>query len=358
MENGHSRLAEERISRAWFVISVNAYINIYLGFIILVFLLSLIDKLENGDEDVILAAAVGIPVIGGIFAPISKVTRAGQSWFRCTPALLRIQQILGLRDDADSKTNVTGDSEDTPLLSKSLDLEGVRFTYPGSETETLKGIDLKLEAGEYVCICGGSGAGKSTLLNILTRESPESSGRILVDNHPVSSDKSFRMQLGVVLQDSTFFLGSVRDNILMGRPNASEEEILQAVERAQCSGFIQNLPDGIETALSSSETLNISGGQAQRISLARALVRSPKVLILDEATSALDLTTEREVIETITRLAHEDKVLVVSVTHRLETTDPSDRIIILRDGVIAEEGPPGKLNVDGTIFSNLRRGGP
>ena len=337
-----------------FAASVNGYTNLYIGLISVAFILSIVQRAEDGDgDDLVLAASLGLGLIGTIFSPVKALARAGQKWLQCIPALHRIREtdIIG----GTTEPSMITDGDEVPLLNESLVLEDVRFQYPTADEETLKGVNLNLKAGEYVCIVGESGAGKSTLLNILTQEETTTKGQVLIDVHAVESARSYQRQIGVVLQDSNFLEGTIRDNIRMGKPDATEEEIDRAVTKSQCSRFVNDLPNGIDTFLG--PNLNVSGGQAQRISLARALVRSPRVLILDEATSALDLSTEREVIDTISHLAHDDNVLVISVTHRLETTDLSNRIVVLENGKVAEEGSPRDLNQSGTLFERIRNGG-
>ena len=355
MDENYRALEEGSVRRSVFVTTVNGYTNAYLGIISFAFILSIVQRAEDGDDDLVLGVALGLQLISTIFSPIRALTRSGEVWLQCIPALHRMREVYGLQKSNNEISDKNSGSDTVPLLQESLVLQDIRFQYPAAREETLKGINLDLNAGEYVCIVGESGAGKSTVLNILTCEEQATMGQLLVDNHIVTNAASYQEQTSVVLQDGDFLEGTIRDNIRMGKPDATDEEIDCAVIKSQCSKFVKDLTDGIDTVLG--PTLNVSGGQAQRISLARALVRSPRILILDEATSALDLSTEREVIDTISHLAQDDNVLVISVTHRLETTDSSNRIVVLENGTVAEEGPPSELNQNGTLFDKIRNGG-
>ena len=379
-----------------FVASIGAWAGFITGMLILAFTVTVVDEAKRGG-DAVQIATVGLAIITRIYSPIAALTRAGERWLDAAAAFHRISEIVSVdsvesslmpkvdkHDDASTvarePTKENDDEAGFKPMQNSLELKDVHFSYPDAKEETLKGVDASFEAGKYVCIVGGSGAGesllsslicqysssnshkfksplltgKSTLLNILTREVIETKGRVLVDGQQSTSSDALRAQMSVVLQESAFFQGTVRDNIRMGKPEATEDEILRAVSRAQVSQFLDQLPDGLDTILDGDA--KISGGQAQRISLARALVRSPRILVLDEATSALDRVTEQGVIETINSLSREDNVAVISVTHRLHTTDTSDEIIVLKDGVVAERGSPNDLNMDGTLFSNIRKG--
>ena len=244
-----------------------------------------------------------------------------------------------------------------------MELRNVGFRYDANAPDVLNGVNAKLETGKYTYLVGGSGAGKSTLLNILTRELHPTAGSILVDNHEVfvadvddaaAQLSKYREQMAIVFQSATFLDGTIADNIRLGMPTATDEQVAIAAERAQCTTFLKDLPDGLETRLGGSEKLNLSGGQGQRVCLARALVRNPRLLILDESTSALDPHTEEEAVKTFIDLAHKENVAVVSVTHRLDTTDQCDTVLVLKDGVVAEEGSPRDLLQRQGLYYDMR----
>ncbi|RHZ34349.1 hypothetical protein DYB26_013886 [Aphanomyces astaci] len=194
--------------------------------------------------------------------------------------------------------------------------------------------------GEYSCIVGPSGCGKSTLLGCLMQLHPVSAGRVSVDGADVKqfSKRSVRDQLAVVFQQGGILNGSILDNIRYGQPTASDDDCKRAAESAECHDFIQQLKDGYDTVVGQHALVNLSGGQLQRICLARALVRKPSVLLLDEATSALDSNTEANIVATLERLTRTLDMAVISVTHRLDTTRNADLIVVMDAGSIVEYG--------------------
>lgn len=369
------------------VAKVNGTMNVYVTALYVAIILSSIESVRNGAGSQVENISIMLGVIAGLYYPVTSISRAGQHWLNVLEAIQRLEVFTRFdggrarqkaspskgnnnHDDVNPddvecgprNNNTTGASVSSsaaataPLFSESLQLKGIEFQYPGASNLTLKGLDARFGVGTYTCIVGESGCGKSTMLNIITRELIETGGDVLIDGEKSSSRfsvESYRKHLGVVLQDNAFFDGSIRDNILIGKVDASDDEVEEAIGRAQCQQFVSQLPDGMHTQLGG-DNVNLSGGQAQRISLARALVRKPTLLILDEATSALDPATEKEVIKTIKRLSVHDKIATISVTHRLDTTDASDEIFVLKDGVVYEKGTPDMLNAQGTLFSEIR----
>lgn len=351
----------EAVNRSVFVAAIYsiADVHIVLLAMLLVFIAA---TLARSGTDAVMLVSTGLAVICQSLTPINKISRGGQKWLSIVPALHRIDELLPhKKDSVKSKANGTindspgrmGDLGDSNSLTESLELRGVKYRYPNAEVLALKGVDATFGTGNYYCIVGGSGSGKTTLLSIITREVNQTVGKVLADGREKVSP--FGEELGVVFQESAFLHGSIAENVRIGKPSATDEEVRVALERAQCTEFVLGLPDGPETPLGG-EDVNLSGGQAQRISLARALVRTPRLLVLDEATSALDPSSERSVIETVASLAKNDGILVISVTHRLDTTDACDEILVLRDGLVAEHGRPEDMNKECTLFSTIRNG--
>ncbi|MEP5762471.1 MAG: ABC transporter ATP-binding protein [Litoreibacter sp.] len=220
-------------------------------------------------------------------------------------------------------------------------LENATFEY-GRETGGIRGIDLTISPGEKLGVVGASGAGKSTLVSLLLRLYDVEDGRVLIDEQNVSdvTQESLRRQIGMVAQETAMFNRSTRDNIMYGRPEATEQEIITAAKRAEAHDFILNLEDhkgntGYDAYLGE-RGVKLSGGQRQRIALARALLKDAPILILDEATSALDSEVEAS-IQTALTDAMEGKT-VLAIAHRLSTIARMDRIIVLEDGKIVEDG--------------------
>jgi ATP-binding cassette subfamily B protein len=195
------------------------------------------------------------------------------------------------------------DAHPLPRCSNAIVFDKVRFTYPGSDKTAVNNINMRIDAGEYVTFVGRSGAGKSSIMNLIMRFYDVTAGRILIDGHDLRDVTlaSWRSQVGLVSQEVTLFNISVRDNIRLARLDATDADIEEAARAAEIHDFIISLPDGYDTSAGISGS-RFSGGERQRIALARALVRKPTVLVLDEFSSALDPTTEADILRTINRL--------------------------------------------------------
>jgi ATP-binding cassette subfamily B protein len=233
--------------------------------------------------------------------------------------------------------------------------DGVSFRYPDGRT-VFEGFSLEVEAGERIGLVGESGAGKSTLLALLQRFHDPQQGRILIDGQDVAriTQESLPDAIAVVPQDVALMHRSILENIRYGRPDATDEEVLAAAAAARCRDFIDELPQGM-TTLVGDRGVRLSGGQRQRIAIARALLKDAPILLLDEATSALDSESEEAIIrEALDRLMRGRTV--IAVAHRLSTLRGFDRIVVLREGQIVQDGPPGDLMVmDGPYRRLIQR---
>jgi subfamily B ATP-binding cassette protein MsbA len=253
--------------------------------------------------------------------------------------------------------------------------ENVKFRYSGERSESLtsrdssdakesaprqpgewvlKDLNFRVTPGERIALVGASGSGKSTLVSLLPRLYDVGEGHIFIDGIDVRDYRvqSLRQSIGIVQQRTLVFSGSIRDNLCYGRPNVTEDEMIRAAMAANAHEFIMRLPDQYGAMLGESG-VNLSGGQLQRLSLARALLRDPRILILDEATSALDAETEALVQEALERVMKGRTCFIIA--HRLSTVRHSDRILVLSEGRIAESGSPSELLRQGGAYAKLVR---
>jgi subfamily B ATP-binding cassette protein MsbA len=216
----------------------------------------------------------------------------------------------------------------------------------------LNGIDLRIRAGEVVALVGPSGAGKTTLVQLIPRFYDPTAGRVLADGIDLREVtlRSLRGQIGIVAQDTILFSGTVRENILYGNPDASDDELLAVARAAHVEEFVAELPEGYDTLLGERGT-KLSGGQRQRIAIARAFLIDPRILILDEATSALDSESERLIQDALARLMR-DRTSVV-IAHRLSTVLHADRIVVLDEGRIVQVGPHTRLVEQEGLYRRL-----
>lgn len=236
-------------------------------------------------------------------------------------------------------------------LTGALQLQNISFAYDKSEA-ILKDFNLMIKPGEKVAIVGESGSGKSTIFKLIGRFYDPQAGRILLDGHSIDdlSFDSFRQHLGFVFQDTYLFGTTIKDNILFGKPDATDGEVIQAAKAAYAHSFISELPNGYETVVGE-RGVKLSGGQKQRIAFARMFIKSPAVLILDEATSALDNVSEREVQIALNKLMVGRTT--ITIAHRLTTIMDYDKIVLLEDGRIIESGTYEEMMNEKSHFYDL-----
>jgi ATP-binding cassette subfamily B protein len=232
-----------------------------------------------------------------------------------------------------------------------IKFENVSFAYD-PERQILKHVSFEVPAGRMVAIVGPSGAGKSTISRILFRFYEVSGGRVLIDGQNISdvTQSSLRAAIGMVPQDTVLFNDTIFYNIRYGRPEASDREVREAAKLAQVHDFIMTLPQGYDS-LVGERGLKLSGGEKQRVAIARTILKSPPILMLDEATSALDSHTEKEIQDALERVARERTSLVIA--HRLSTVVHADDIIVLDHGEIVEQGTHQELLARGGIYASL-----
>jgi subfamily B ATP-binding cassette protein HlyB/CyaB len=240
----------------------------------------------------------------------------------------------------------------TPAIKGEIEFDRVTFRYPGTETPALKDVSLKISAGSMIGIVGRSGSGKTTLSTLLQGLHQVSEGAIRIDGHNIRDiDLAFlRGQNGVVPQEPFLFRGTIKDNIRMGEPTASFEDVVRAARLAGADDFIQQLPKRYDTELEEG-AVNLSGGQKQRVSIARALLRKPRIIIFDEATSALDPESEAVVVKNLKSIAQGRTTIVIS--HRLATIRDADVILMLDNGFLNDTGTHAQLMQRNFIYHQL-----
>ncbi|WP_019997146.1 ABC transporter ATP-binding protein [Aureimonas ureilytica] len=276
-------------------------------------------------------------LVNVFFRPVEKIAAVLESYPKGIAGFRRYLDFIDTRPDI-------ADAPDAVELAPgvgAVEFDRVEFGYP-TRGAVLKGIDLSIRPGETVAFVGPSGAGKTTICSLVPRFYDVSAGAIRIDGLDVRKVTlaSLRRRVGVVSQDVFLFGGTVRENIAYGRLDASEADILAAVERAHLTGTIAALPQGLDTVVGE-RGVKLSGGQKQRLSIARMFLKNPDILILDEATSALDTETERMIQASLAELAQGRTTLIIA--HRLSTVRHADRIVVVSDGRILEEGSHAEL---------------
>ena len=281
-----------------------------------------------------------ILTIGFLSASISRAGASSQRVFDVLDAPLDVE------DAPDASTLL-------PLTCR-VDFDDVSFRYPGSARDILAGVTFTARPGQTVAILGTTGSGKSTLVNLIPRFYDVTGGAVRLDGNDVRDVtlSSLRSQIGIVLQETRLFSGTVRDNVAFGKPDATDEEVVAAAEAAQAGEFISGLSEGYETVIGE-RGIGLSGGQRQRIAIARALLIDPRLLILDDSTSAVDAETEAAIQETLDRLMREKHRTVFVIAQRVSTVRDADLILVIDEGLIAARGTHEELLRESELYNEI-----
>ncbi|HDF0207859.1 TPA: SAV1866 family putative multidrug efflux ABC transporter [Staphylococcus aureus] len=293
-----------------------------------------------------LAAFVGYLEL--LFGPLRRLVASFTTLTQSFASMDRVFQLID--EDYDIKNGVG--AQPIEIKQGRIDIDHVSFQYNDNEVPILKDINLSIEKGETVAFVGMSGGGKSTLINLIPRFYDVTSGQILIDGHNIKDflTGSLRNQIGLVQQDNILFSDTVKENILLGRPTATDEEVVEAAKMANAHDFIMNLPQGYDTEVGE-RGVKLSGGQKQRLSIARIFLNNPPILILDEATSALDLESESIIQEALDVLSKDRTTLIVA--HRLSTITHADKIVVIENGHIVEKGTHRELIAKQGAYEHL-----
>jgi ATP-binding cassette subfamily B protein len=278
-------------------------------------------------------------IAGYVTSPLLRLVQLWQNFQETALSIERLSDVLDAPSEADenNRQNIP-----MPEIKGDVKFEGISFRFNANGAPQLININVEFAQGMFVGLVGQSGSGKSTLMKLLQRLYEPNSGRIQVDGFDISKVElySLRRQIGMVLQDTLLFNGTVQENIALTNPEASVEQIIEAAKIAVAHDFIMSLPNGYNTTVGERGS-SLSGGQRQRIAIARTVLQNPKILILDEATSALDYNSERQVCNNLAE-AFQGRT-VFFITHRLSTVRNADTILVMDQGSIVEQGTHDEL---------------
>ncbi|ANU11692.1 multidrug export ATP-binding/permease protein [Planococcus antarcticus DSM 14505] len=289
-----------------------------------------------------------IAYIERLYNPLRRMVNSSTTLVQSLASMDRVFELIDEDYDVTDKEKAT----DLKVVDGKLEFRDVSFHYNDGGTEVLSNLNFTVKPGETVAFVGMSGGGKSTIVSLIPRFYDVTNGGIFMDDHDLRdvTTHTLRDQIGLVLQDSILFSDSVKANILMGKPGATDEEVIAAAKAANADEFISQLPEGYDTKVGE-RGVKLSGGQKQRVAIARVFLKNPPILILDEATSALDLESEALIQDSLERLAHDRTTLIVA--HRLSTITHADQILVIDHGKLAESGTHNELMKQQGVYHNL-----
>ena len=283
-----------------------------------------------------------------IFLPMGQLGFIISLMAQASASAERIFEILDAENDVENKP----DAVVLPFVEGRVEFQDVTFRYFNSGEPVLKRVNLTAEPGQTIALLGSTGSGKTTIINLIPRFYDVSEGQVLIDSHDVRdvTIESLRSQIGIVLQETTLFSGTIRENIAYGRPDASDDEIFAAARAAAAHDFIISFPDGYDTPVGERGS-TLSGGQKQRVAIARALLLDPHILILDDSTSSVDLNTEYEIQKALDKLMEGRTSFVIA--QRISTVLNADEILVLDKGEIVARGVHEELMEDSPIYAEI-----
>ncbi|MDA9596995.1 ABC transporter ATP-binding protein/permease [Flavobacteriaceae bacterium] len=319
----------------------------FLGIVVISVLLLYGGKMVLIDQT--LNGAIFLSYLGlayNILTPAKGISKAYYNIKKGDAAALRVLEILEAKDDMEDVPN----AKDIQTLEKEIRFDNISFSY--DQNKVLEGFSLKIKKGQTIALIGPSGSGKTTVANLLNRFFDIQKGNLTLDGTPINilNKKSLYQLTGMVTQDAILFNDSVKNNIALGNPQATQKEIEEAAKVANASEFIEKLDQGYDTLIGEGGN-KLSGGQKQRLSIARAILKDPDILILDEATSALDTASEKLVQEALENLMKNRTSLVIA--HRLSTIQKADMIVVLNQGKIVETGSHKELIIQNSNYKKL-----
>ncbi len=334
----------ERMAGRWFFMLLSTLTNVGPMLLYLVggiLIMRYDSSLTVGDITVL------VSLLSRMYGPVNSLLNIQVDWIRSMAMFTRIFEYYDMKAEIDDRPG----AKELTNAKGEVRFEHVRFSYDG-ERDILKDISFTLKSGDCVAIVGPSGSGKSTIVNLIPRLWDVSSGSVTFDGTDVRdlTLHSLRDEIGVVTQETYLFNGTIRENLLYAKPEATEEEMLAACRQANILDFIEQQPDGLDTMVGN-RGLKLSGGEKQRISIARALLKDPALLIFDEATSALDSISEAAIQAAINPLIEERTSILIA--HRLSTILAADEILVVRDGRIVERGTHKELVGAGGTYQEL-----
>jgi ATP-binding cassette subfamily B protein len=283
-----------------------------------------------------------------LFFPMAQfgfiITQLGQASASAT----RIFEILDAQSDVTDKPGATL----LPPIQGTVAFDNVSFRYVGGGDPVLQNVSFEAAPGQTVALLGATGSGKTSIINLIPRFYDPTEGRILIDGHDVRDVTldSLRSQIGIVLQETTLFSGTIRENIAFGKPDATLEQVVEAAQSAAAHDFIQSFPQGYDTPVGERGT-TLSGGQKQRIAIARALLLDPRILVLDDSTSSVDLATEAQIQRALDRLMKDRTSFVIA--QRISTVVDADQILVMDKGRIVARGTHQELMDDSPVYAEI-----